>query len=1182
MASGGGPVYQPAMAASTGFVQQGQGDGQRFAAPASGQPKNGSLDKLQALQKRIRKAEDDLRTVDSETVTAKQKVNQCQQDTTAEITQLLAEAAENIADSVRKEKRQALELRKQAESKTSDCEQELVAIGRAEAEKLQQLAQQRDLLQGGKIAEAEQMFQARLRHAQAAADTKREQIVAQIQKVNTSVDQVRAEEQEIRNQAAQKVQQLKEETARIRRQAVAAVAKSERTLSSQIANTDYAAAAQRALVGRSAEERASTQAELQLADARAQFEEQVLQAQCEAQLEVENVKQEAAEEKERAYTDMVQVRADVEIEIAVAEKMEADRVTQARQQADEKVQAAVDRIRKDAQAKISEAERRELSRVADMQRQSALQVQQIKQTAAGSSPEDTEQYLAEGFAQFQMQFQEAQEQMNARVADTEEAAQLQSKAARMDMAKLKHQMELKIAEAQRREADRVAQAQAVANKRVEDDITRLRKQAMQRVKDAEERERQRLDEIEQDAEKRIADANKQAAERIRQLQREADKKIAKIESELKGSLEGDVEDREARVMGILESLPLLEKVPASKKRILGKAMDIKTFQDGEFIIKEGDIGDAFYILEEGSVKVMQTPEAGGAPKMLTTLASPHNFGELALINKAPRKASIVSIGSVVVLELKSEDFQAIIGSMMSLIKFTQWITPGQDYKPDPKYQIYWDQLRAELDPKLPPPTARRGGGPPPPGGGPPPPPPLPSARGPPPPPLPPSSRGAPPPPPPPPPPTTRVGAPPPPPPPPPGRAGAPPPPPPPGGAPQQGPTIKPDRVVWTFTQMHDEMKKTLARCGLEDEDIEFYSYGLLAMLKRQQTTKQIPSAPFRRKFTALFRLYGPLIEELYDKPVTLANTYLLWENNFFCKVALVHHRDQARTDNMKDIVELLGGDPEEVQEVILERADKLADRLAKQRIRAEEVKAKKKKRNAEKPKAPTFKMDDEDGQEVQSCIITLRGLSRELDEAITAAAMEVDKRAISDIQPVHEDQHQTRLAIGRLAENTRFLIQKAQGNGIKLDAQIEDMQALCSGIGSAWTRDFAHLRNLTTLQMQCVYMEPQECTIALQAARFAAALACLEVKQLFATDKTISNQADAKAYVQKLSSWTTLLEHESNELAEDWTLLKEERLNIERKEKFAAYIQAVKSEKPVLTAGHDIDAMYRVDASTRD
>eukprot|EP01047_Picozoa_sp_COSAG01_P126922 COSAG01_NODE_56129_length_320_cov_1.040724_1_plen_36_part_10 len=32
-----------------------------------------------------------------------------------------------------------------------------------------------------------------------------------------------------------------------------------------------------------------------------------------------------------------------------------------------------------------------------------------------------------------------------------------------------------------------------------------------------------------------------------------------------------------------------------------------------------------------------------------------------------------------------------------------------------------------------------------------------------------------------------------------------------------------------------------------------------------------------------FRLYGPLIEELYDKPVTLANTYLLWENNFFCK-----------------------------------------------------------------------------------------------------------------------------------------------------------------------------------------------------------------------------------------------------------------------------------------------------------
>ena len=76
-----------------------------------------------------------------------------------------------------------------------------------------------------------------------------------------------------------------------------------------------------------------------------------------------------------------------------------------------------------------------------------------------------------------------------------------------------------------------------------------------------------------------------------------------IAQDLKSALSEDKVDREQRIMDILDEVQLLEKVPANKKRIIGKAMDIKTFHAGEAIITEGDAGDAFYIIERGMVKV---------------------------------------------------------------------------------------------------------------------------------------------------------------------------------------------------------------------------------------------------------------------------------------------------------------------------------------------------------------------------------------------------------------------------------------------------------------------------------------------------------------------------------------------------------------------------------------------------
>ena len=116
------------------------------------------------------------------------------------------------------------------------------------------------------------------------------------------------------------------------------IAKSERGLKDKIELAERSAASLREEVGRTAEERAVAHAEAQLAEAQALFDQQVLDKQHQAQLDIVNVQREAAEQKEQAYRDVASARADVETQIADAQQREAERVARAQADAEAKVE----------------------------------------------------------------------------------------------------------------------------------------------------------------------------------------------------------------------------------------------------------------------------------------------------------------------------------------------------------------------------------------------------------------------------------------------------------------------------------------------------------------------------------------------------------------------------------------------------------------------------------------------------------------------------------------------------------------------------------------------------------------------------------------------------------------------------------------------------------------------------
>ena len=80
----------------------------------------------------------------------------------------------------------------------------------------------------------------------------------------------------------------------------------------------------------------------------------------------------------------------------------------------------------------------------------------------------------------------------------------------------------------------------------------------------------------------------------------------------------------------------------------------KTYENGECIAREAEVGDCMYIVQQGQVEVV-TDGAGGQIQ-LAVLGPGEAFGEMALFTKAPRSATVRAHGKARVLSIDKRGF----------------------------------------------------------------------------------------------------------------------------------------------------------------------------------------------------------------------------------------------------------------------------------------------------------------------------------------------------------------------------------------------------------------------------------------------------------------------------------------------------------------------------------------------
>ncbi|MFN2509030.1 MAG: ATP-binding cassette domain-containing protein [Chthoniobacterales bacterium] len=121
-----------------------------------------------------------------------------------------------------------------------------------------------------------------------------------------------------------------------------------------------------------------------------------------------------------------------------------------------------------------------------------------------------------------------------------------------------------------------------------------------------------------------------------------------------GRIVSDVAVKQAvRISQFLKKCPIFADQPPAMLAEFAEQMKRESFEPGETIIRKGEVGDKFYVIESGVVDV-----AGGSSAWAegVTLGTGDFFGEVALLTGAPRNATVIARGPVEVLSLAKEHF----------------------------------------------------------------------------------------------------------------------------------------------------------------------------------------------------------------------------------------------------------------------------------------------------------------------------------------------------------------------------------------------------------------------------------------------------------------------------------------------------------------------------------------------
>jgi len=91
----------------------------------------------------------------------------------------------------------------------------------------------------------------------------------------------------------------------------------------------------------------------------------------------------------------------------------------------------------------------------------------------------------------------------------------------------------------------------------------------------------------------------------------------------------------------------------------GEVSQERTYPQGIAILREGEVGDSLFLIRSGSAQVTLRG-TGGPFTQLATLQAGDIFGEMAVLERRPRSATVVAMEDCLLLEIAGEAIRKLL------------------------------------------------------------------------------------------------------------------------------------------------------------------------------------------------------------------------------------------------------------------------------------------------------------------------------------------------------------------------------------------------------------------------------------------------------------------------------------------------------------------------------------------
>ena len=112
----------------------------------------------------------------------------------------------------------------------------------------------------------------------------------------------------------------------------------------------------------------------------------------------------------------------------------------------------------------------------------------------------------------------------------------------------------------------------------------------------------------------------------------------------------------------LKRIPLFENLNLDQLEAVLRLARDAAYLSGEVIVREGDPGGELYLVLEGSAEAW-LDYGGPDARQLSTMAAGSYFGEMAILDDAPRSATVVACEATRLLALDGESLKSLLREM---------------------------------------------------------------------------------------------------------------------------------------------------------------------------------------------------------------------------------------------------------------------------------------------------------------------------------------------------------------------------------------------------------------------------------------------------------------------------------------------------------------------------------------